>query len=301
VLSLADHAFFEEHGYVLVRNAVPAEHVARMEAATWDFLQMDPADRATWYHPKHGGMVQCYQLQAQWDNRSHPRVHQAFADLWGTERLWTSFDMSHMKPPARPEDEAAGFCHWDLGEQILRQPLHLRVQGELLLRDMTPDAGGFQCVPGFHREVPAWIRGRAEGDAGMPAADSPAMEGFELKHVEGKAGDLLIWHSFLPHGSCRNNSDEPRMMQLISMSPCDAHTTFNSNYVGDKVLGLEAERNRRIALWREQLHVASFDSAWDPAAPYRTTGFGGERDLVPGPPARLSPLGERLLGLAPWE
>ena len=38
----------------------------------------------------------------------------------------------------------------------------------------------------------------------------------------------------------------------------------------------------------------------DPAKPYETTGFGGERTLKPGPPAQLTPLGKRLLGLELW-
>ena len=53
----------------------------------------------------------------------------------------------------------------------------------------------------------------------VPAMDDPVMAGEKLTHVEGKAGDLLIWHSFLPHGSCRNESSRPRMMQLITMFP----------------------------------------------------------------------------------
>ena len=96
-------------------------------------------------------MVQCYQSQGQWDNRAYPRVHGAFADLFGTEELWTSFDMLHMKPPAHPRGEgdpgfgvdttackrlfslgcvarADGACapvHWDLGMPHLRQGMHL--------------------------------------------------------------------------------------------------------------------------------------------------------------------------------
>lgn len=61
----------------------------------------------------------------------------------------------------------------------------------------------------------------------VPAMDDPVMAGEQLTHVEGKAGDLLIWHSFLPHGSCRNDSSRPRMMQLITMFPCVAFLKVN--------------------------------------------------------------------------
>lgn len=55
--------------------------------------------------------------------------------------------------------------------------------------------------------------------------------------------------------------------------------------------------------WKERLHLASFDGEWDAAGPgrYSTTGFGGERNLLPGEPPALNELGEKLLGLVPWE
>lgn len=304
VLSEADHEFFEREGWVLIHNAVPRENVEAMKNATWKFLGMDPADPETWYRQGHSGMVQLYQDQTQWDNRAHPRVHQAFADLFGTEKLWCSFDMTHMKPPARaPHWDSGGFVHWDLGEDILRQPLHLRVQGELLLEDMPANAGGFQCISGFHLRVADWVAQQPEGaPVRVPSLDDPFMAGEKLTHVEGKAGDLLIWHSFLPHGSCRNESMQPRMMQLITMFPYDSHSTFKTNYLGKTPTTLEDERERRVAMWRERLHLASFDGAWDPKVNrYHTTGFGGARELTPATPAVLSELGEKLLGLRPWE
>jgi hypothetical protein len=176
---------------------------------------MDPAAPDSWFREGHSGMVQLYQSQAQWDNRACPRVHEAFADLWGTEKLWCSFgtqgrtrtsltqrrarvqsfqshdcarsvrralplqmmlcvsDMAHMKPPARPPHwDGDGFVHWDLDEEILRQPLHLRLQGELLLEDMPRDAGGFQCVPGFHLRTPDWVAQQPEVSVCHPHAVS---------------------------------------------------------------------------------------------------------------------------------
>jgi ectoine hydroxylase-related dioxygenase (phytanoyl-CoA dioxygenase family) len=40
--------------------------------------------------------------------------------------------------------------------------------------------------------------------------------------VEGKAGDLVIWNSFLPHGTGPNTSDQPRLAQFITMVPADS-------------------------------------------------------------------------------
>lgn len=87
----------------------------------------------------------------------------------------------------------------------------------------------------------------------------------------------MIFNSLLAHGVRPNHSaNHVRMAQYISMHPAE--------------YGNRAEREERIRLWRER------DSP--------------QRDAFPGDPrewekknaatAELSPLGRRLLGLAPW-
>jgi hypothetical protein len=49
---------------------------------------------------------------AAWEIAQNPRVHSAFASLWGTERLWASVEMGSFKPPWRhglPKYDA--ICH----------------------------------------------------------------------------------------------------------------------------------------------------------------------------------------------
>jgi hypothetical protein len=57
VLSEEDHRFFEREGYVLIREAVPADNIARVKQQTWDFLGMDASDPDSWYREGHSGMV----------------------------------------------------------------------------------------------------------------------------------------------------------------------------------------------------------------------------------------------------
>ena len=175
VLSKADWAFWEENGYVIIPNAVPQENLDRMVEAIWWFLDMDPEDSETWYKHKPftrdnrcspisaGGMVEMYQHQAIWDNRQHPRVYQAFAEIWGEEKLWVSLDRANMKPPARedkPDWNNRGMIHWDLDTS--QQPIQFGVQGVLYLTDTAEDQGGFQCVPGFNNTFEEWVKTQPE-------------------------------------------------------------------------------------------------------------------------------------------
>ncbi len=49
ILSADDLAFWEEHGYVVISNAVSQENCIATEKAIWEFLEMDPEEPNTWY------------------------------------------------------------------------------------------------------------------------------------------------------------------------------------------------------------------------------------------------------------
>lgn len=284
VLSKADWAFWEENGYVIIPNAVPQENLDRMVEAIWWFLDMDPEDSETWYKHKPftrdnrcspisaGGMVEMYQHQAIWDNRQHPRVYQAFAEIWGEEKLWVSLDRANMKPPARedkPDWNNRGMIHWDLDTS--QQPIQFGVQGVLYLTDTAEDQGGFQCVPGFNNTFEEWVKTQPEDRN----PHHPDLTGLDVRSIPGKAGDLLIWHRLLAHGNGHNTSDKPRLAQYITMSPARTDD--------------EAARQARVASWQERRPMPNWPG--DPRA------WEKEKQQT----AELTPLGRKLLGADPWE
>ena len=275
ILTPDDHAFFRENGYVIVRNAVPPDHLQAVVDLIWDFLEMDPENPEDWYRPPHrtGGMIEVYQHQALWDNRQHARVYQAFCEIRGSSDLWVSMDRANMKPPrhpAHPEYDHRGFIHWDVDTSTL--PVPFGVQGVLCLTDTGPDQGGFQCVPSIYRHLEEWVRSQpADRDPRRPD-----LAGHEVVPVCGKAGDLIIWHRALPHGNGHNVSDRPRLAQYITM--------YGERYQD------ESERQRRIRLWRERLCPGG------PAFPGDPRG----KEQREYQTAHLTDLGQRLLGLEPW-
>ena len=105
----------------------------------------------------------------------------------------------------------------------------------------------------------------------------PDMTGLKTVNIDMEPGDLMIFNSLLAHGVRPNHSDtRVRMAQYISMFPANEEDLV--------------DRTERIRLWRE------LDSP--------------KRDAFPGDPrdweknnattAKLSPLGEKLLGLKSW-
>jgi ectoine hydroxylase-related dioxygenase (phytanoyl-CoA dioxygenase family) len=274
VFSQEDLCFWEENGYVVVPQAVPQANLDAVLAAMWEFLGMDAAAPDDWYRDplRKGGMVELYQHQALWDNRQHPKVHQAFSEIWATPKLWVSMDRVNMKPPVRadkPEWDHPGFVHWDV--DTAQRPIPFGVQGVLYLEDTSEDQGGFCCVPGFHRTFDEWVKSQPEDRDPR----RPDLAELEVKAIPGKAGDLLIWHRLLAHGNGRNLTDKPRLAQYITMAPAK----------GDEEAGQE-----RVRMWRERLGPAGRAFPGDPR----------QIEQKLGRTAELTALGRKLLGLDQW-
>jgi Phytanoyl-CoA dioxygenase (PhyH) len=279
VLSEHDLKFFGENGYLVVPDVVPREYREAVIALIWEFLEMDPNDPATWYPPERkGSLAHVHQHQALWDNRQYPRVHQAFADLLGTEKLWVSMDRATMKPPIDPRFphfEDRGFVHWDL-DTSKPLPKRLGVQGVLALADTTAEMGGFHCIPGFHRVLEAWIREQPEERNPRVLDLSRLPPGYAVTPIPVQAGDLVIWDRRLAHGNGRNEGSRPRLAQYLTMYPAS---------------GDEAQRQERIACWRER----RAPSYWERDIPEKYRGREQRN-----PPAELTVLGRKLLGLDVW-
>ena len=214
VLSAEDLAFWDEHGYVVLHEAISLEQCQAAEAAVWEFLGMDRKGPETWYAPSdHGIMRQFFHHPALRANRRSPRIHKAFAQIWGTADLWMTTDRASFNPPERAGWKFPGpHLHWDT---TLVPPVPFGVSGLIYLTDTEAEQGAFTCVSGFHRRIDAWL-----GEL-PPGADPrrQQLDSLGAVPIAGHAGDLIIWHKALPHGSRPNHAAHPRIVQYLSMHP----------------------------------------------------------------------------------
>jgi len=214
-LSQDELAFWDEHGYVVLHNAVDPQTRDTAAAAIYRFLGADPSNPDTWYSNKYGKTIWVPLLHhpAFWANRNSPRLVKAFAQLWGREDLWPTVDQGGFNPPER---EGWGFpgphLHWDM---TLAQPHCFGVQGILYLTDTPANQGAFSCIPGFHRTLERWLKK-------LPPSEDPRKAIFRhpgLTPIAGTAGDLVLWHQALPHCSSPNHGNLPRVVQYIYHRP----------------------------------------------------------------------------------
>jgi ectoine hydroxylase-related dioxygenase (phytanoyl-CoA dioxygenase family) len=188
--------------------------------------------------------------------------------LWETEKLWVSLDSCRFTPPWKPgyaEPYAIHWDHdpWDDGKRFL--------QGALALTDTDADQGGFRCVPSLWKDRDAWPKRpvvEANGDDDW-LADIGARD---IVYVPAQAGDLIVWDSRLPHGNSKNRSTRPRLAFYLLMCPA-TH---------------EPLRQANVQSWRSGACV-----------PWWRSRPGYDR-IEPWPPATLTPLGRKLLGLDEW-
>ncbi len=282
VLSMEQWQFWKHNGYVVIKNAVTKEAAEATARFLWEFEEKNPVDANTWYTAPRAeiqmkelagtGMVEVYNNQALWSNRQAERVYNAFTDIWGTEKLWVTIDRANLNFPIRPGHEYRGFIHWDYDPETKPQ----NVQGVLALADQTDEnMGGFQCIPWLFRNYEKWKLSQPQ-DRDHFKPDVTGLEA-ELVKVPLEAGDLLIFNSSQPHGIRANRSkDKVRIAQYISMMPAEEHN--------------EALRDWRINSWKNRIAPEGYAFPGDPRN-WEQTKY---------PQARLSELGEKLLGLKRW-
>ena len=282
VLSVEDWKFWKHNGYIVIKNAVPREQAKATADFLWEFDEKDPNDPETWYAPPRAdmemkeligtGMVEVYNNQHLWNNRQTQRVYDAFADVWGTDKLWVTIDRANLNFPQRPGYEKKGFIHWDYDPETKPQ----NVQGVLALADQTDEnMGGFQCIPWLYRNYDSWkLTQPADRDHFQP--DISGLEDKIVK-VKMEAGDLLIFNSTQPHGIRPNRSgDKVRIAQYISMIPAEEEN--------------KEMREWRIHSWKNRIAPEGYAFPGDPRK-WEQTKYEQ---------AKLSDLGEKLLGLKNW-
>ena len=282
VLTIDQWNFWIENGYVVIKNAVSRKQAKKTAKFIWEFDDKDPNDPSTWYAEARAkmemkelagtGMVEVYNNQFLWDNRQTERVYNSFVDIWGTYKLWTTIDRANLNFPIRPGFEYKGFIHWDYDPDTKPQ----NVQGVLALADQTDlEMGGFQCIPWLYKNYDTWKLSQPENRNKF----QPDISGLEDKIVKVslEAGDLLIFNSTLPHGIRPNNSkDKVRIAQYISMMPAQEDDTDLVNW--------------RINSWKNRIAPEGYAFPGDPR--------NWEQEKYET--AKLSKLGEKILGLEKW-
>ncbi|RYJ40948.1 Phytanoyl-CoA dioxygenase [Flavobacterium anhuiense] len=218
VLSEQDLEFWNQNGYVIVKNAISKEDCEDTQKAIWEYLKMDPNNKESWYdrHENQKGLMLNFSDHETLNrNRLSPRIKKAYEQLYKTTKIYKTIDKVSFNPPETENFNFLGSpLHWDMS---LKKPMPFGLQGLLYLTDCGPDDGAFNCVAGFHNQIDQWLDE-------LEPHEKPrekALQTLQAKPIIGEAGDFIIWHQALPHCATPNKGEKPRMVQYLTYLPDD--------------------------------------------------------------------------------
>ena len=218
ILDAADIEFWNKNGYVILRNAVTKKDCDDTIDIICNYINIRKEDPSTWYneHPaRQGIMVQLFQHPLLEKNRQTKKIRKAYEQLWERKDIWVNTDRVGFNPPETDTWKFPGpGLHWDVSLQL---PIPFGLQGILYLSDTASNQGAFTLVPGFQNRIESWMN-NFPTNANPRDQDIYALGAIP---VVANAGDFIIWHQALPHGSSPNTSSLPRFVQYINYAPSD--------------------------------------------------------------------------------
>ena len=165
--------YLEEQGYVVIKNALSTAEASKTLELLWDYLEglgtgIDRKDVSTWGDDRwptcaHGGIMPSYGIghsEAQWFLRGIPKVKKAFAKIWNTDELLTSFDgVSLWRPwninPDWKTESGQSWFHID--QHPISKPGKQCIQGLVNLLPTSKEIGRNVIIPeshNFFKDIP---------------------------------------------------------------------------------------------------------------------------------------------------
>ncbi|HLP63971.1 phytanoyl-CoA dioxygenase family protein [Flavobacterium sp.] len=216
ILTAEDLAFWNQNGYIVVKNVISKEDCENTRNAIWEFLGKSIEDEQSWYtqHPEQSGMMVHFSDHPTLNaNRNSSRIKKAYEQLYQSTAIYKTIDKVSFNPPITNNYSFKGSnLHWDVS---LHLPIPNRLQGLIYLSDCAENEGAFHCVPRFHNEIEQWMKN-------LPENVSPreyALQTLKPIPIVGEAGDMVIWHQALPHCATANYGKTPRMVQYLTYFP----------------------------------------------------------------------------------
>ena len=243
-------AFYAEHGYVHLKGLLTLDEAADFRARIHALAQRQGETDATWESVKGDTQI----------HHSHD-IHfrdAAFTRLLVDERITAiasdaigspNVQLHHNKMFIKPPEKGSPFpMHQDFPYFPHRDHSMIAL---ILHFDDAPVERGCLCVyPGTHKLGPLPSVG---SDHHLPEEDYPIAGATPLP---AKAGDAILTHYLLVHGSGVNVSDEPRTTLLIQLrDPADV--PLNDRH---------ASRGQGMMLAGIDPTAGKFAFAWDSAA-----------------------------------
>jgi len=242
-------AFYAEHGYLHVKGLLTSGEAADYRARIHALAERQGETDATWDSVKGGTSIQ-HSHDVHFRDAAFtrllldPRITGLAADAIGGPNVQLHHNKMFIKPPENGSpfpmhQDFPYFPHRD--HSLIAMILHF---------DDAPTERGCLCVyPGTHRLGPLPSIG---SDHHLPEEIFPISG---ATPIPAQAGDAIVTHYLLVHGSGVNVSDQPRTTLLIQMrDPADAplNDKHTSRGQGMMLAGVDPGAKPFAFAWEER-------------------------------------------------
>lgn len=212
-------AHFYEYGLVVCKQVLTSFQVqqAHNRALLIHTLYANAQDREKTPLASRG-FLDIYHDNSLCQIRQSPKIHAAYALIWGQVELWTSFDRFGVKTNQGESSIGLGL-HVD--QNVTVHPGFTTLQGVLALSDSRNENGTFLAVPRSNacfEQYTEFVKPGYKGEfVNLPETSTLWSK---LKSLEQpialKSGDLVIWDSRLTHANTSNVSATPRVVCYVA-------------------------------------------------------------------------------------
>lgn len=228
MLTAEQLGFYRENGYLMIREAIPAETVSTLRQIAFDYIEKSRAVTES---------NDVYDLD-QGHGPNNPRLtriklphkqHEAFAALLKSKEIKAylqelvgpnvALQTSKLNTKA-PGGGAAVEWHQDwafyphTNDDILALGL--------MLDDVDEANGPLMVIPGSHKGPVLSHHNKDGVFCGAVDPDDPNFHFDKAVTLTGKAGDMTVHHARTLHGSAPNRSDRPRLILFLECHSADA-------------------------------------------------------------------------------
>ena len=227
MLSPEQKSFYDENGYLLVKNAVTPAQLAHLQEITYDLIEAsrtisqsdDVYDLDAGHGPDSPRLTRIKLPHKQnpyfWDLIRQSKITEVLTDLLGPH---TNLLTSKLNTKA-PGGGRAVEWHQDWAFYPATNDSLLAFG--LMLEDVDEANGPLMVIPGTHKGPV--LSHQANGYfAGAIDPDDPLFQPEKAVTLTGKAGDMTVHHARILHGSAPNMSDRNRLILFYECTASDA-------------------------------------------------------------------------------
>ena len=213
ILSGEQRLAFERDGFLLVSGLIPDDVSARAEAAIWAAMGADPSDPSTWEGKPWGSAHTHPDALAVFT----PALAEAVDELSGEPRPDAKMPASAFAINVFPQEGEWSYPGPHIDHALEKDgfsvfPRPMRLASLIYLTDCKRNGGATVVWPGSHVKIEALAKSDPERFRLMSALNGALgeLDLGEGVQVEGKRGDVLLYHYLCAHSGSKNVRDYPR-------------------------------------------------------------------------------------------